>query len=75
MPQILPVGSYCSLIEGFEQSHSDVRVTKVDVYKSPGLAAKLGIDSVPSIVYLDDGKIQRVITEKINEEILRTLAN
>ncbi|MEK4207537.1 MULTISPECIES: FAD-dependent oxidoreductase [Paenibacillus] len=63
------------LIEGFEQSHSDVRVTKVDVYKSPGLAAKLGIDSVPSIVYLDNGKVQKVITEKINEEILSTLAN
>ncbi|MEK3861921.1 FAD-dependent oxidoreductase [Paenibacillus sp. FSL H7-0716] len=63
------------LIEGFEQSHSDVRVTKVDVYKSPGLAAKLGIDSVPSIVYLDNGKVQKVITQKINEEILSTLAN
>jgi thioredoxin reductase (NADPH) len=61
------------LIEGFEQSHSDVRVTKVDVYKSPGLAAKLGIDSVPSIVYLDDGKVQRVITEKISDDILNAL--
>lgn len=61
-------------IERFEQSHqSEVRVTKVDVYKSPGLASKLGIDSVPSIVYLVDGKIQSVITENISEEMLKRL--
>ncbi|MFD5017491.1 FAD-dependent oxidoreductase [Paenibacillus sp. NPDC058367] len=63
------------LIEAFEQSHTEIRVTKVDVYKSPGLAAKLGIDSVPSIVYLNDGKIQRVITDKISDNILNALTN
>ncbi|MDH6368536.1 thioredoxin reductase (NADPH) [Paenibacillus sp. PastF-3] len=62
-------------IEAFEQSHTETRVTKVDVYKSPGLAAKLGIDSVPSIVYLDDGKIQRVLTDKISDNILNALTN
>ncbi|UNK16938.1 FAD-dependent oxidoreductase [Paenibacillus sp. N3/727] len=66
--ELLPV------IEKFEQTHSsEVRVTKIDVYKSPGLAAKLGVDSVPSIVYLADGKIQSVITENINEDALNRL--
>ncbi|OZQ67440.1 pyridine nucleotide-disulfide oxidoreductase [Paenibacillus sp. VTT E-133280] len=62
-------------IEAFEQSHTETRVTKVDVYKSPGLAAKLRVDSVPSIVYLDDGKIQRVLTDKISDNILNALTN
>ncbi|KKO54940.1 FAD-dependent oxidoreductase [Paenibacillus sp. DMB20] len=66
--KLLPV------IEQFEQSHSpEVRVTKVDVYKSPGLAAKLGIDAVPSIAYLVDGSIQTVISENINEHSLNGL--
>lgn len=66
--ELLPV------VEQFEQSHlSEVRVTKVDVYKSPGLAAKLNIDSVPSIAYLIDGNIQTVITDNINEHNLASL--
>ena len=66
--KLLPV------IEQFEQSRSpEVRVTKVDVYKSPGLAAKLGIDAVPSIAYLVDGSIQTVISENINEHSLNGL--
>lgn len=62
------------LIEKFEQLHSaELRMTKVDVYKSPGLAAKLGIDTVPAVAYLTDGKIQRVLTGKINEAQLNSL--
>lgn len=61
------------LIEKFEQSHSEVKVTKVDVYKSPGLAAKLGIDLVPSVAYLVDGMIHTVITEDISEARLEHL--
>lgn len=62
------------LIEQFEQTHSpEVRVTKVDVYKSPGLAAKLGVENVPAVVYLTDGNIQSVMTENINENSLKQL--
>jgi thioredoxin reductase (NADPH) len=62
------------LIEKFEQAHAaELRVTKVDIYKSPGLAAKLGIDAVPAIAYFNEGKIQKVITENINEAQLNSL--
>lgn len=62
------------MVEKFEQAHTaDVRVTKVDVYKSPGLAAKLGIQSVPSVAYLVDGSIQRVIAGDITEHALQEL--
>lgn len=66
--ELLPV------MEAFEQAHStEFRVTKVDVYKSPGLAARLGIDAVPAVAYVTEGKIRRVITENINEASLASL--
>ncbi|MDQ0087075.1 thioredoxin reductase (NADPH) [Paenibacillus anaericanus] len=58
------------MVERFEQTHPEIKVTKVDVYKSPGLATKLGVDSVPSVAYLVNGKIQSVITEDISEDTL-----
>lgn len=62
------------LIESFEEKHAaEVKVTKVDVYKSPGLAAKLGIPAVPAVAYLETGKIQQTLTENINEEQLHGL--
>lgn len=62
------------MVERFEQAHTaDVRVTKVDVYKSPGLAAKLGIQSVPSVAYLVNGSIQRVIAGEITEHALQEI--
>ncbi|MGG3841312.1 FAD-dependent oxidoreductase [Paenibacillus thiaminolyticus] len=66
--ELLPV------MEAFEQAHSsEFRVTKVDVYKSPGLAARLGIDAIPAVAYVTEGKIRRVITENINEASLASL--
>ncbi|MFL1673024.1 FAD-dependent oxidoreductase [Paenibacillus dendritiformis] len=66
--ELLPV------MEAFEQAHSsEFRVTKVDVYKSPGLAARLGIDAIPAVAYVTEGKIRRVITENINESSLASL--
>lgn len=62
------------LIEKFEQAHAaELRVTKVDVYKSPGLAARLGVDSVPAIAYFNEGKMKKVITGSISEAQLNDL--
>jgi len=62
------------LIEKFEQAHAaELRVTKVDIYKSPGLAAKLGIDTVPAVAYFNEGKMKKVITGSINEAQLNDL--
>ncbi|MCM3040857.1 FAD-dependent oxidoreductase [Paenibacillus motobuensis] len=62
------------MIEKFEQAHtSELRVTKVDVYKSPGLAARLGVHSVPAIAYFNEGKMKKVITGSISEAQLNDL--
>ncbi|MBE9916342.1 FAD-dependent oxidoreductase [Paenibacillus donghaensis] len=61
-------------IEAFERAHAaECRVTKVDVYKSPGLAGRMGIDRVPAVAYLTDGKIQQIMTENIKAASLADL--
>lgn len=62
------------LIERFEQAHAaELRVTKVDVYKSPGLAARIGVGSVPAVAYFNEGNMKKVITGSISEAQLNEL--
>ncbi len=57
------------LIEKYEAALvGKVRVTRVDVYKSAGIATRLGVTQVPCIVTIKDGKIDRVITDNICDE-------
>lgn len=47
-----------SVIEQFEEKHpEDVKVTKADVYKSQGIANRLGVHETPCVVCVKDGKI------------------
>lgn len=45
-----------------------MRFTKVDIYKSTGIANRLGVKEVPCVVTIKDGKIDKVISENISEE-------
>ena len=59
------------LIEKYEKEYDGkIKVTKIDIYKSAGLANRLGISQVPSIVTIKDGKIDKVISENICEDEL-----
>ena len=70
---VLPV------IESFEEKHKDaVNITKVDVYKSKGLANRLDIypKSVPCVVSIKDGQIKyRIVAKGITLETLEELIN
>ena len=60
---------YLPIIEKMEAEYKGkARVTKVDIYKSTGIANRLGVKDVPSIVTIKDGKIDKVITGNICEE-------
>ncbi len=49
------------IIERFEESNKGkIRVTKVDIYKSGGIANRLGVSSYPCLVSIKDGRIQNV---------------
>lgn len=53
------------LFKEFEQIHSDVRVSCIDIYKSDGIAKRLGVDQGPCALWIKDNQIQ----EKIEGEI------
>ncbi|MBR2401479.1 MAG: FAD-dependent oxidoreductase [Lachnospiraceae bacterium] len=60
-------------IEAFEQSHPDIKVSKVDVYKSNGIAIRLGVSDVPCAVAIKDGKIAGTLSSNITAEALEAL--
>ena len=49
--------AYLSVIEGFEHEHPDIKVSRIDVYKSDGLARRLGVSKYPSLVYINNNKV------------------
>ncbi len=57
------------IIDNFEAKYKDkVKVTKVDIYKSTGLANRLGVTTFPALVATRDGKISKIIKEIDNEQ-------
>lgn len=62
---------FLPLIDKYEADYmGKIKVTKVDIYKSAGIANRLGINKVPCIVTIKDGRIDKVISENICEEEL-----
>lgn len=62
-------------IEELEAEYKeDYHFNKIDVYKSKGLAHKLGVNRFPSVAIIKDGKVDSVIDEDISKDcILSTL--
>lgn len=61
-------------VEEFEERHAGkVKVSRVDIYKSNGLAVRLGATDVPCAVAIKDGKISGMITEGISVDSLEQL--
>lgn len=66
--ELLPV------FEEFEKKHQGkVKVNRIDVYKSNGLAVRLGVSEVPCAVAIKDGEIIGKLTEGICVEALEKL--
>lgn len=61
-------------IEAFEAKWGQkVQVTKVDVYKSKGIAHRLGIDTFPTVALINENKIIEKISNSITPEKLKSL--
>ena len=59
------------VIEDFEKEHgSNIKVTKVDIYKSTGIVSRLGISAVPSVAFIQNGKLAGVLTGQITRQAL-----
>jgi thioredoxin reductase (NADPH) len=50
------------VVEDYKDKHlANIHLTKVDVYKSDGIAKRLGITDCPSLVYINEGKIMECL--------------
>lgn len=67
---------YIPIMERIEKENAGkVKVARVDIYKSAGIANRLGLDKYPSVVIVKDGKVDKIINENIREEeIIAALA-
>ena len=59
--QVLPI-----IEEVAERSEGKFRTTKVDVYKSKGIARRLGVKGTPVLVLIKDGKVEKTIHEDLS---------
>jgi len=58
-----------SQIECIErENQGKIRVNKVDIYKSTGIADRLGVKEFPCVVTIKDGKVDKVIKENLTKE-------
>ena len=63
-------------IEKFEEKYAGkIKVTKVDVYKSEGIANRLGVANTPCVVYIKDGKVAGSINGTVSLSDIEKLAN
>lgn len=64
------------IIDSFEQKYGDfIRVTRVDIYKSDGIAKRLGVELIPCVVYIKGGKVINSIGCGISLEALEDLVS
>ena len=63
------------VVDAFSEKHPEISVCKVNVDEQPGLAQAFGIESIPTLVVMRDGKIINhslgVIPEEKIEELVK----
>lgn len=59
-----------SIIEKLSQSFKDLEFIKIDVSKSPGLASRMGVMSLPNILIFKKGKVIEQAIGTISEKEL-----
>lgn len=66
---------FLSVIDKIESKlDQEIAVSKVDVYKSKGIANRLNIETFPSVVVIKDGEVDQVFKENLNkDDILKAL--
>lgn len=66
--EILPI------LESMEKNDKQLpNIQKVDIYKSDGLARRLGVQQVPAVVYINENVVQKVLVDDINENNIMDL--
>ena len=46
------------ILEGLSREHKDITFSKIDVSKNPGIASRMGVMSLPNILFINGGKVK-----------------
>lgn len=58
------------IIEGIAEEHPELKVIKVDAEEAPELSAEFRINAVPTLVKIQDGKVQEIRAGYMPEPVL-----
>ena len=62
------------VVEAFEDKYKgQIKVTRVDIYKSKGLADRLNVSDVPAVVFIKDKCVQNILSGEITLEKIEAL--
>ncbi|CUX23580.1 Thioredoxin reductase [Clostridium sp. C105KSO15] len=61
------------IFKEFEQDHSDIRVSCIDIYKSDGIAKRLAVENTPCIVWIKDNQIMEKYYGEITPERINSI--
>lgn len=62
-----------SVIESFEENHKGINVARVDIYKSDGIAKRVGVSTFPCVVLINHNTVQKTVTDEITEAKLNEM--
>ena len=63
------------VIEQVEREHQDLKVVKVDVDEAPAIAAKYGIQAIPTLFLVKDGQVVANQMGYLNKNQLENFIN
>ena len=62
------------ILDEFAAEHPEVKTCKVDVDAEPALAARFGVMSIPTLIYLEDGNMTgKAVGVQMKEQIAAAL--
>ena len=70
-----PCKMLAPVIEQVANEHPDLKVVKVDVDEAPAIAAKYGIQAIPTLFLIKDGKVVTSSMGYLNKNQLENFIN
>lgn len=58
------------LVAEIAKVYKDIKFAKIDVAKNPGLASRMGVMSLPNILFLVDGKVKDQIVASTTKKAI-----
>ena len=72
-PSCAPCRALSPILEELSQEFQQVKVAKVDVANNPEMSQSFGIMSVPTVMFMRNSQVKRVVRGLSNKEFLKSM--